>query len=120
MCQVSSPPTLSSGYYYGNRGLSTIIDSGVYYTTLTNLLTAQPSASAQYSEINRAQIEATGPVTVWLRGFIAPAKTSPYELRLIANGNALLYVRGQLVASTYNATSKQATIQMNGGELLVK
>ena len=114
---MSTPPISPSNYYYGNRGITTIIDNGVYYATYANLLTAVPSASAQYGETNQAQIKVNGPATVWLRGFLAPAKTSPYELNLITNGGkALLYVSEQLVASTYNATSKQAIIQMNAGE----
>ena len=76
--------------YIGNRGITVITDQ-VYSS---NLQSATPSNNATYSEINMAsyQTTSTGTYTVWLKGFLAPGKTSRYEFEIVSNGNAILFI----------------------------
>jgi hypothetical protein len=121
--------SLSNGDFYGNRGISTTIDSNIF-TTFSNLFNATPSSNAAYNVANKAYIKVSGPVTVWLRGFLAPAKTSSYELSLVigdTNTNALVYlstndtsVNKVLIAYTNSSLSssyRKAIVQMNAGQL---
>ena len=93
VCQVPAVPSASSQEYIGNRGISLIVDSGIA-TSSASLASAQPSSSAQYSEIYAASYTAStsGAQTVWLKGFLAPGKTSRYKLSLVTNGVAELYL----------------------------
>jgi len=90
---VPAVPSASSQEYVGNRGITLIVDSGTA-TSSASLASAQPSSSAQYSEIYAASYTATtsGAQTVWLKGFLAPRKTSRYKLSLVTNGVAELYL----------------------------
>jgi len=90
---VPAVPASSSSEYSGNRGITLIVDNGVS-TSSANLATAQPSSSAQFSEINMASYTSStsGAQTVWLKGFLAPGKTSSYKLSLVTNGVAELYL----------------------------
>ena len=92
VCQVPAVGTAQQDYS-GNRGITLIEDSGIT-TSSSNLATAQPSANAQYSEISMASYFASssGSRTVWLKGFLAPGKTSQYKLSLVTNGVAELYL----------------------------
>ena len=82
-----------------------------------------------YNEANKAYMKVSGPVTVWLRGFLAPAKTSSYELNLVVgdtNTNALVYfssddtsAKKELIAysnSSLASSYRQAIVQMNAGQ----
>ena len=118
MCQVPAVGS-SSQEYVGNRGITLIEDSGIS-TSSANLGTAQPTANAQYSELNMASYTASssGARTVWFKGFLTPGKTSQYKLSLVSNGAAELYLSTDStstnkvkIASSSNAN---ALIQLNG------
>ena len=74
--------------YIGNRGV-TLIKDPVYSS---NLATAIPSSRAKYSEINLASYQISDTYTVWLKGFLAPKKTSQYEFEIVSYGNSILYI----------------------------
>lgn len=85
------------------------------------MTTAVPSLNAIYNEINKAYFLSNGPVTVWLKGFLAPGKTSNYEINLVTNGVAVLYMStdatsANKVLTAATNSSKQAIVQLNGGE----
>ena len=96
VCQNSpqSSVTESSSEFYGDRGLNLITDS--IYTPMSSLATVQPSAKAQYNTTDQAAYygvaNQTGDLTVWLIGFLSPKTTSLYELSLVTNKSALLYL----------------------------
>ena len=92
VCQVPSTGP-AKPEYVGNRGI-TLIEDGGLYTSSANLSTAQPSSNAQYSELTMASYTASssGARTIWLKGFLAPGKTSQYKLSLVTNGAAELYL----------------------------
>lgn len=86
----TSPAQTSASEYYGNRGINVIVDN-VYSS---NLATATPSNAATSNVTNRAAFisSQTGPVTVWLKGFLSPQKDSNYDFTLKTNGQAILYL----------------------------
>lgn len=89
VCQ-NVPQPAASTEYYGNRGI-TLYRDNVYSASLAS---AQPSGSAQMSVLNQASYAdtQTTDVTVWLKGFFNPKKSSKYEFSLVTNGQAILYV----------------------------
>ena len=60
----------------------------------SNLVGAVPSPNAVYSQLTDARYidNQTSDVTVWIRGFILPAKDSRYEFSITTNGPAVLYL----------------------------
>ena len=90
VCQVPSNNNTVFTEYVGNRGITLIIDN-VYSANLQNVV---PSNTAAYSEINMISYQATrtGNYTIWLKGFLAPGKTSRYEFEVVSNGNAILFI----------------------------
>lgn len=76
--------------FFGNRGINLIVDN--VYTPYSNLATASPSPNAVSNVTNQVAFSATGPVTVWLKGFISPQKDSNYQFILQTNGAAVLYL----------------------------
>ena len=92
VCQTSSEPSTAQNEYYGNRGITVIRDN--VFTTNSSLATALPSANAVTSIASLANYTDTQTVdvTIWMKGFISPARTSLYEFSLVTNGNAILSV----------------------------
>ena len=96
VCQNSAQSSLtaSRSEFYGNRGINLITEA--VFTPMSSLATAQPSSSAQYNVTNLAAYypvgNQTGDLTVWLIGFLSPQRTSLYELSLVTNNSALLYL----------------------------
>lgn len=71
----------------------TVIRDNVF-TDSGSLASALPSSNATYSVINDAQYidNQTVDVTVWLKGYLLPKRTSKYEFSISSNGGALLYL----------------------------
>lgn len=92
VCQTSSEPSVAQNEYYGNRGITVIRDNVL--TANSDLATAIPSANAVTSIASLANYTDTQTVdvTIWIKGFISPARTSLYEFSLVSNGNAVLSV----------------------------
>lgn len=88
VCQMPSNENTIFSEYIGNRGVTLIVDA-VYSSNLT---AAIPSSSANYSEINMASYQIAGTYTIWLKGFLAPKKTSQYEFEIVSTGNSVLYI----------------------------
>ena len=118
VCQVPAWNNVASQEYAGNRGITLIVDTGVSKTS-SDIAQAVPSINAQYSEIQAASYKASasGAQTIWLKGFLAPEKTSTYSLNLVTNGIAELYLSTDStvtnrvkIAST--STSKTALVQL--------
>jgi len=86
----SSPAQVTATEYYGNRGITVLVDN-VYSSDLTQ---ASPSGSATTSEATQASYSTSQStdVTVWLKGFLSPQKDSDYDFTIQTNGNALLYL----------------------------
>ena len=92
ICQTASKPSSIANEYSGGMGVTVIRDN--VYTSSANLASAVPSANAVYSYLNDAQFvyNQTTDVTVWLKGFILPSKTSSYEFSITTNGTASLFI----------------------------
>ena len=96
VCLTAPKPTTSSQTeYYGGLGV-TLIRDNFYSTDLTN---AVPSENAIYSQLVDAQYDQykdnyttnTG-VTVWLKGFFKPGKTTNYLFSITSSSSAILYL----------------------------
>ena len=99
VCQTAPKPTTSSQTeYYGGLGV-TLIRDNFYSSDLTN---AVPSANAVYSQLIDAQYNqnndnTTTPnsdITVWLKGFFKPGKTSNYQFSITSSygSSAILFL----------------------------
>ena len=91
VCEVpTSDNNAYAAEYIGNRGITLVLDR----VSSANLQTATPSATATYTQINMASYRTTqtGSYTMWLKGFLAPGKTSRYEFEVVSNGNAILFL----------------------------
>ena len=90
-CQVPEPDAAVADYY-GNRGITLLVDNG--YKSLANLRTATPSVNATKSEISKASFKSNSSTesTIWLKGFLIPGKTSTYEFTVKTNGEGVLYI----------------------------
>lgn len=89
VCQTAPNPSSSQSSYPGGMGV-TLIRDNVYSA---NLASAVPSGSAVYSQLIDAKFldNQTVGVTVWMKGYLLPAKTSKYDLSFNSNGTGLLY-----------------------------
>ena len=87
----ASPAQVTAAEYYGNRGITLIVDN---VDNSADLTTAEPSGSATYSVASQASYSTsqTTDVTVWLKGFFSPQKDSDYDFTIQTNGKALLYL----------------------------
>lgn len=85
---VPQPSILNE--YYGNRGV-TLYRDNIYSA---NLASAQPSSNAQISKLNQASYtDSLGlDVTIWLKGFLNPKKSSSYEFSIETTGQAILSI----------------------------
>jgi hypothetical protein len=95
------------------------VDNGIV-TSSGNLSSAQPSANALYSQINSASYKSNGIVnqTVWLKGFLAPARTSSYKLTIVTNGVAELYLSTDSTSSNklriaFTPTNTSGIVKLN-------
>ncbi len=63
-------------------------------TSFTNLSRVEPSTSATTSYLNMASFTDNQyrDVTVWLRGYLEPGKSSRYEFSLNTNGDSILFL----------------------------
>jgi len=104
---------LAAQEYAGNRGITLIVDAGIA-TTQSQLAQAVPTANAQYSETQAASYTSTtsGAQTVWLKGFLAPRKTSTYSLSLITNGVGELYLSTDSTAANKVKIASGTTVQL--------
>ena len=104
VCQTSSEPSTAQNEYYGNRGITVIRDN--VFTTNSSLATALPSANAVTSIASLANYTDTQTVdvTIWMKGFISPARTSLYEFSLVTNADA---------AVLYGSTDETSANQVN-------
>lgn len=91
MCQTETPAPVAVEYS-GNRGITLIRDN--VYTPFASLQTATPSANAQYDWLDVASFadNQSVDVTVWLKGFLLPMKSSDYKFSIKANGPTILYL----------------------------
>ena len=98
VCKTSAKPT-NLNDYYGGRGISLIRDNVL--TSFNNFGSASPSGSAVQSQLNSANFvdSQTVDVTVWLKGFFAPKKSSNYEFNLKTNAPAILYLSDDATSS---------------------
>ena len=81
------------------------------FTAYASLSSATPSASVTKSQQSSASYADTQTVdvTVWLKGYITPLKTSDYELTLVANSGARLFL------STDDKSSNKVEIAYTDG-----
>jgi len=93
--------------YPGGRGMVLIRDN--ILTPFSNLTRVIPSATATLSYMNMASFTDNQfrDVTIWLRGFLEPGKSSRYEFTLNTNGDAILYL------STDSTSSNKIIISSN-------
>ncbi len=119
-CEVAPNDNTAATEYSGNRGITLIEDS--IFTSSASLETIAPSSSATYSQINKASYSssAASDKTVWLKGFLAPGKTSEYEFEIVSNGNGVLFISTDntsankvKVASTSTNTKGKLTLDAN-------
>lgn len=110
VCETS-PNSGAASHYFGNRGVTSISQSGL--TTFENLETAVPSNTATVKYISSAKDEASSGSTMWLKGYLYPRKNSSYEFTLVTNGVAKLFISSdespankQLVADSNNNDKK--------------
>jgi hypothetical protein len=90
VCKTPPKPTSSQSEYYGGLGV-TVIRDNVYSATLSS---ATPSSSAVYSQLADAQYNDnnTVDVTLWLKGFFKPGKSSNYKFTAKSTGSVALYL----------------------------
>jgi hypothetical protein len=113
----------STNEYPGGRGINLIVDN--ILTSVNNLLSAQPSPSAQISYLNKASYydeSVASAKTVWMKGFFYPEKSSNYLFTLVSNSSAILFLSEDetaakkiQIASTY--TVKMASKYLTGRKL---
>jgi hypothetical protein len=91
-CQSASKPASLNNEYYGGRGISGFSDNVL--TAFANLDSSLPSANAFNFKLNEAKYQnnQTTDLTVWLRGYLNPQRTSVYEFNLDSNANAKLFI----------------------------
>ena len=98
VCQTSTPPAVASEYS-GNRGITLIRDNA--YTAFGSLATVTPSVNAKYDWLDAASFvdNQAVDVTVWLKGFLLPAKSSDYLFSVTANGPTKLFLSTNAAAA---------------------
>lgn len=77
------------------------------------MASTSPTASAIKFQLNKASFvdNQTVDVTIWMKGFIVPGKSSSYEFSLITNGSAVLYISdgpnaaNKALVSSYNSAT---------------
>lgn len=91
VCETPIMPDTQS-QFYGNRGINIVSDDVL--TSYANLKTAVPGATANFSISSFANYTTTDSVakTVWISGYLQPAKTSLYEFSVVTNGVAEVYL----------------------------
>lgn len=91
VCQTSAKP-VQTNQYPGSRGIYAYRQS--ILTAYDSLSSAQPSANAAQSLLNQTNFIdiQTVDVTVWLKGYLSPGKSSNYEFQLQTNGYGVVYL----------------------------
>jgi len=104
----SSPAQTTANEYYGNRGVTLIVDD-VYSSDLT---TATPSAYSNTSVITQAAFSTsqTNDLTVWLKGFISPQTDSDYDFTLQTNGQAILNISSDSTSANQVISNRKEII----------
>lgn len=92
VCETSAKPSTIRSEYYGGRGITSLRDN--VFTSFADLATIKPSPSANTTQLNKASYKDSQNinVTVWLKGFITPGKSSNYEFSIQTNGHAILFL----------------------------
>lgn len=89
-CQAPTPDQ-NSHEFSGNRGITLIKDNT--YIPFEKLQNATPSALAVVSQLASTSYQSsTRNVTIWMKGYLVPGKTSEYRFELVTNGNAVLFI----------------------------
>ena len=92
ICQTPSGKMIHSQEYVGNRGINLIED--YVYTPHSMLNLAVPSQSAKNFKIEKTSYKSNlyGNLTIWLKGYFVPEKSSKYEFEIINNGKCVLFI----------------------------
>jgi hypothetical protein len=93
-CQTAAKPMQIKSEYHGGRGISGFSEN--LLTSFSNLGTFSQSLSLNTKrfKLNEAKYEqnTTGDLTLWLRGYLSPQRSSNYELSLNSNVDAKLFI----------------------------
>ena len=78
--------------YVGNRGIT--ITEDFVHTPMSTIDTYIPSSNSNIYIVDNASYKSSksGNITVLLKGFLVPEKSSRYEIELVSNGDGLLYI----------------------------
>ncbi len=88
---VEVPASIASGSdYYGNRGINLITE--YVYTPFASLQTAMASTNAVSTQTDRIYYNTSTnlDITLWMKGYLVPGKSSIYEFEVVTNGEAIL------------------------------
>lgn len=105
VCETAPKPSSTQTDFPGGMGI-TVIRDNVYTPSLTG---AVPSANAVYSQLNDANYidNQTVDATVWLKGYLLPAKTSKYDLSISTTGSAVLYLSTDATSANKVCTDRR-------------
>ena len=104
--------------FYGGRGLTLITDQVVY--NFSSLETATPSKNSVYSYLAEASFKQTEAkeISIWMKGFLNPKRSSFYEFSLDSNAESKLFIstdqtslNKKLIASSNPNTKNQVYLQ---------
>ncbi|CAF0756351.1 unnamed protein product [Brachionus calyciflorus] len=120
VCLTSNKPVDSTDHI-GGRGITLIRQNTL--TTEANIETAQPLASATITVLDKASYTSpSGDVTIWLRGYFIPSKTSNYKFEITGNSYGALFISNDETSQSksllfkFGATgSKVGTKNLEGG-----
>lgn len=112
-CETPAEVLTSTTHEYpGGRGINLIVDNVL--TSINNLVSAQPSLSAQKSYLNQTSYydESIGSAkTVWMKGFFYPAKSSNYLFTLVSNSSAILFLSEDETAANKIQIASTSTVK---------
>lgn len=91
VCKTSSQPNVLADQI-GGRGITLVQEN--LFTDLPSLQSSTPTDSASISVLDKASFTDSGnsDITIWLKGYFVPAKTSNYKFDLKSNSHAILFV----------------------------
>ncbi|CAF0710276.1 unnamed protein product [Brachionus calyciflorus] len=114
VCKTSAQPARSNEYP-GGRGITLIRDN--ILTSDANLQTATPSVNSVISELRNASFidNQTVDVTVWLKGFFVPQKSSNYEFNFQTNAPGILFL-----SVDQTSLNKLVLIDLSSGSINTK
>lgn len=92
VCKTSPKPNTQPVDYLGGRGITLIREN--LFTQPNNLKTIVPNSNSPLVYLDQARFTDFGnsDVTVWLKGYLSPAKSSNYKFEIKSNSHTVFYI----------------------------